>query len=72
MNNNTNEEKAKKVTAKIFDEFAKRIKYIQITDWNNSLIQAINEKKCQSTTSTNCSYPEIDPNKSYLLTSSHE
>lgn len=71
-NNKTNELKATKFIIKIFDEFVKRIKYIQITDWNNRLIQAINEKKGQSATSTNCSYPEIDTNKRFLLARSPE
>jgi hypothetical protein len=67
MDNKTTMRKAQMFTAKLFDEFVQRVKYVQISEWNNELISAINEKAKQSKTQTRHSYPDIDSSKRHLL-----
>lgn len=67
MDKSTKDLKTKKAIAKIFEDFAQRIKYVQVTDWNDKLIKAIKESKSRNNTLTSCSYPNIHPNNRYLM-----
>lgn len=60
-------EKSKKIAVDFFGAFADRIKYIQISDWGQQVLEAIQEYQSKNKPCTNCSSINVDCNKAYLL-----
>jgi hypothetical protein len=59
--------KSKKISMNLFDTFANRLKYIQISEWGQELIAAVKENRSKNRPATNCSSIDVDANKAYLL-----
>jgi len=67
FDNQTYIEKSKKIANDIFDTFANRIKYIQISDWGQQVLEAIQEYQSKNKPCPNCSSINVDSSKAYLL-----